>query len=138
MPLSAKTLTLLTALAAALGYGGWAIFANFEHGIKPGVIAGLVQGVYAFISTLSITHIARWVFLKFNCAWRGITVGFIASFIVMIALPLSVHNLAGTPDIWQTILPGLIWGSIYLIGFLISLDVVHRIAPAHQKNEGEK
>jgi len=86
MKISANTITFLTALAAAIGYGGWAVFANFEHGMHAWMMAGVIQGAYAFVSTLSITHIARWVFLKCNCAIKGIITGFIASFIVMLAL----------------------------------------------------
>ena len=125
---------LLTALAAGLGYGGWAFYANFEYGFPTAMMSGSIQGVYAFLSTLCITHIAHLTFLKFKCGYRGIFSGFVASFIVMLALPLIVHNYFGTPNIWQTILPGLIWGSIYLIGFLISLDVKIRV---DAKNEVE-
>jgi len=135
MKISANTITFLTALAAAIGYGGWAVFANFEHGMHAWMMAGVIQGAYAFVSTLSITHIARWVFLKCNCAIKGIITGFIASFIVMLALPLGVHSIAGTPDLWQTILPGLIWGSIYLMGFLVSLDFKLRIEPARAEKK---
>lgn len=118
--------TFLTALAAAIGYGGWAIYANFEYGIHAWAMAGGVQGTYAFFSTLSITHVARKVYVKYGCKIRGILSGFFMSFIIMLAIPLSVHNIAGTPNIGQTILPGLIWGSIYLIGFLISLELKNR------------
>ena len=113
----------MTALAAGVGYGSWAIYANFEHSTHKWVMAGTIQGVYAFLSTLFITHIAHWVFLKYHCGIRGVLAGFLASFVVMVTIPLSVHNLLHTPDIWQTITPGLIWGSIYLLGFLFSLNV---------------
>lgn len=118
-----------TAILAAIIYGAWAGFANSEHGLSIWVKAALAQGVYAFISTLSITHIAKFVFLKFKCGLSGIIIGFLASFVVMIAIPLIVHNAIGTPDIWEAILPGIIWGSIYLAGFLVSLDVKMRINP---------
>lgn len=115
--------TLLTALAAAIGYGGWAVYANFEHGAHAWAMAGVIQGAYAFVSTLSITHVAHKVYVKYGCKIRGIITGFFMSFIIMLAIPLVVHNIAHTPNIWQTILPGLIWGSIYLIGFLVSLEI---------------
>lgn len=85
-------------------------------------MAAGVQGAYAFLSTLSITHVARRTFLRHNRGIRGVLIGYGMSFVLMLAIPLVVHNLAGTPDIWQTILPGLIWGSIYLLGFLVSLE----------------
>lgn len=115
--------SILTALAAGGGYGGWAIYANYDHGTHAWLMAGTIQAIYAFISTLSITHVARKTFNKYNCGVKGMIAGFLMSFIVMLALPLSVHNFFGTPNIGQTILPGLIWGSIYLIGFLVTLHL---------------
>lgn len=129
----AKYSTILTALAAGIGYGGWAVYANFHHDMQVWLLAGTVQAVYAFFSTLCITHVARWVFLKHQCGIRGGLAGFGMSFLVMLAIPLMVHHTLGTPEIRQTILPGLIWGSIYLIGFLISLDYNMRILPARKE-----
>lgn len=114
-----KTTTLLTALAAAFGYGGWAVYANHEYGLHVSIMAGIVQGTYAFFSTFSITHVAHKVYLKYHCKIRGIIAGFLMSFIIMLAIPLTVHSILGTPNLWKTITPGLIWGSIYLAGFLI-------------------
>ena len=110
---------LLNATAALLVYGAWAVYANYEHGRDAWVMAGMVQGVYAFLSTLSITVVAKAVYIRCGCGKMGISIGFITSFIVMLAIPVGVHSVAGTPDILETILPGLIWGSMYLMGFLL-------------------
>ena len=118
-----------TAVLAAVVYGGWAVYANYGPDQHVWLMAGGIQGTYAFISTLSITHVARWAFLKYKCGWHGIKAGFLMSFIVMLALPLAVHSYFGTPNIWLTIAPGLAWGSVYLLGFLISLDFKLRILP---------
>lgn len=107
-----------------MGYGGWAVFANYEHGPHAWAMAGAIQATYAFISTFFITTVAQRTYIKYNCGVRGVFAGFITSFIVMLAIPVTVHCIAGTPDILQTILPGLIWGSIYLMGFLITLNKV--------------
>ena len=122
----------LTALAAGLGYGGWAAYANYEHGFSAWSKAASIQGVLAFFSTLIITHVAHKIYLQYGCKIRGILAGFSMSFIIMLAIPLAVHKLAGTPDVLQTILPGLIWGSIYLIGFLLSLEIKNRNAARDQ------
>ena len=63
---------LLTALLAAVGYGLWAVFANFEHGAHAWLMAGCVQAVYAFFATLSVTKVAHYIFLKCKCGFRGI------------------------------------------------------------------
>lgn len=127
--------TILISLAAAMGYGAWAVYANFEHAFMVFMIAGLIQASYAFLSTLCITHVARWVFLKFKCGLRGVSAGFVLSFLLMFMIPITVHSSVGTPDVWQTILPGLIWGSIYLLSFLITLDFKLRILPAKRNSE---
>lgn len=124
---------VLIALAAGLGYGGWAVYANFGHGMQAASMAGMVQGIYASALTGCITKVARWAFLKYNGGIRGGLAAFGLSFLLMLATPLAVHSAAGTPEIGQTILPGLIWGSIYLIGFLCSLDFNVRILPSQNR-----
>lgn len=107
-------------------FGAWAVYANFEHGAHAWQMAGTVQGVYAFFSTLTVTVIAQWTYTECGRGVLGILVGFCASFAVMLAIPLTIHNLVRTPDILQTILPGLIWGSGYLICFLLLKEKSYR------------
>ena len=105
-----------------LVYGGWAIFANFEHGRSAWLMAGIIQGIYAFGSTLAITVVAYWAYIRIGSGIQGILCSFGLSFLVMLSIPVSIHTVAGTPDILQTILPGLIWGSGYLIAYLVLTD----------------
>ena len=119
--------SILNSFAAMLIYGSWAVYANFEHGAQAWKMAGAIQGVYAFFSTLSVTVVAQWVYTKCGRGWLGIVVGFLVSFVVMLTIPIAVHNLAGTPDILQTILPGLIWGSGYLILFLVLKERTNKL-----------
>lgn len=123
---SSRKAKILSASAAAIGYGGWAVFANSDHGLHIAISAGVIQGTYAFLTTLLITIVAQKIYQKTKCGIRGVLTGFFVSFLVMLAIPLGVHNYFGTPNIWQTITPGLIWGSIYLITFLITLEVKQR------------
>lgn len=110
---------LLNAFAALIIYGSWAVYANFEHGQHAYIMAGIVQGSYAFISTLTMTSAARWMYKKCGCGRNGIISGFSFGFLVMLAIPITVHYMAGTPDILETMLPGLIWGTAYLLSYLI-------------------
>lgn len=117
---------LVSALAAGVGYGGWAAYANYDHEAHIWMMAGAIQAVYAFGATLSITHMARWTYRKYDCSIRGTIAGFAAGFILMLLIPITIHSLSGTPNIIMTILPGLIWGSIYLLSFLLSLHRAER------------
>lgn len=123
---NSKHSIIISAILAAVGYGGWAVYINFEHGQQACITAGLVQGTYAFASTLFITKVAHFVYQKCGYGKRGIIFGFFTSFLAMLIFPLTLHTLAATPNIIETILPGLIWGSIYLMGVLISLEATRR------------
>lgn len=112
-------MTILNACAALLVYGGWAIFVNFEYGQEVWLISGLAQGCYAFASTMTVTGMARWCYFRCGCGKEGMLVGFLVSFAVMLLIPLSVHQSVGTPDILETIMPGLIGGVVYLSAVLL-------------------
>lgn len=105
-------------LLAALVYGTWAAFANSEHGVAIALKAGLGQGSYALFSTFWVTVSAVRIFRLCRGGWIGVFAGFIVSFIVMISIPLTIHTLLRTPDTWQAILPGLVWGSGYIMVLL--------------------
>lgn len=109
-----RTTSLLNATAALLLYGGWAVYANFEHGQKAWLTAGLVQGVYAFLSTLCVTLVALNIYRRYHGGFRGMAAGFSVGFGVMLVIPWAVHSVAGTPNKLHTVLPGLIWGTVYL------------------------
>ena len=111
--------SLFNASAALVFYGGWAVFANFEHGQIAWLKAGLVQGVYAFVSTLTVTTVAYWMYLKTGCGRKGIGFGLALSYLIMLLIPFSVHSVAATPDRIETVLPGLIIGAVYLAVFLL-------------------
>lgn len=117
-----KTIIFLSAILAAIIYGGWAAYANYSHGFNASVMASAVQAIYAFTSTFIVGRIAEKVYVRFGCGFKGITVGFIIAFLVMLIIPIAVHLLAGTPEIIMTILPGLIWGALYIIGFLSLIE----------------
>ncbi|WP_156312569.1 hypothetical protein [Marinagarivorans algicola] len=112
------TTPLINASMALLLYGSWAFYANIEHGYAAGLIAGSLQGIYAFGSTLCITLVALWVYKRCGGGMVGISAGFSLSFIVMLIIPWAVHSIADTPNKLQTVLPGIIWGSVYLMVIL--------------------
>ena len=107
--------SIATALLALLIYGGWAAFVNSDHGTEMAIRAGLGQGVYAFFSTWLVTGTARKVLVNLGHNRLSYIVSFLASFCVMLTFPLIIHSLIGTIDILEAILPGLIWGSFYIV-----------------------
>ena len=113
-----KGLIRFAPLLAAIVFGGWAAFVNSEYGLVVSVRSGLGQAAYALFSTWIITITATNVFAFFGSSAAGFLVGFAASFLVMISIPLTIHHALGTPEIFNAILPGLLWGSGFISTYL--------------------
>ncbi len=120
---------LLIPLLAGLVYGVWAGFANSEHGFSVALRSGMGQGLYAFFSTWLVTSVARRSYYFFGCGKKGGFLGFAISFLVMLTLPLSVHAALATPNVWQAISPGLVWGSGYIAFYLWQFHRRVRLSP---------
>jgi len=121
MQKSQKTILKISFLAA-FGYGSWAVFVNYDHGMMAWMKAGLAQATSSFLMTFFLTNIAHNCCEKCGYGKKGIFLGFLSSFVVMVAAPYTAHSLSGTPRIWASMAPGLIWGSIYIIGYLVTVD----------------
>ena len=111
-------------LLAALVYGSWAAFANSEYGFAVALKAGMGQGGYALFSTFWVTVSALRVFCLCRGGWFGVCIGFMVSFFVMASIPLTIHAILRTPNAWQAMLPGLIWGSGYILVLLFRQRVL--------------
>ena len=94
--------------------------------------AGVGQGVYAFASTWLVTATAQQLITRFGYHLRGLLLSFLITFALMLSIPLLLHTLLQTADIWEAILPGLIWGSGYII-LILRLDLrAHKMRQATQ------
>lgn len=109
---------LQVALLAAVIYGSWAAYSNIEYTSQVMIRAGLGQGLYAFFSTWLVSYVAVTVHRKITGDKMAIAIAFMASFFVMLWIPITIHTLLKTPDMWQAITPGLIWGSGYIAALL--------------------
>lgn len=107
-------------LAGFVVYGGWAWFWNMEHGAM-GQRAGLLQGSYSFVLTFFSTLLMEWIYRR--CApaphARLLTIG--ATGAVLLTIPVTLHALAGTPNIPGTILPGFLIGMVYTTVYVTAL-----------------
>lgn len=99
-------------------YGSWAAYANSDHGYGVALRSGLGQGIYAFFSTWLITYVAQLSFLRLGKGKTAGLMGFSVSVALMLFIPLSVHAAIQTPNVWQAITPGLVWGAAYVAVFL--------------------
>jgi hypothetical protein len=107
-------------LAAAV-YGAWAGFSNWSApSASAWIIAAIVQGTFAFVSTLLLTKM-----VVFLLQWKTSTLAWWQVYLlcsaVLLFVPSFLHFIAGTPHIIHSILPGAVIGHVYL-GYLIFLS----------------
>lgn len=106
------------AMLACIVYGGWAAFANSDFGSWVSLKAFCAQGGYAFIATLFVGSAATALYSKFGETPVAVALSFVSCLFVMLAFPWLLHRLVGTPNILTAMLPGLLWGSAYLLAAL--------------------
>ncbi len=105
----------ISAVLALIVYGSWAAFSNVSYGYNTVLIAFLIQGGYAFVSTLALGVAVIHTFRRLGSSRAARIGSFLLGFTVLCTVPAGLHVLAGTPNIVQSILPGLIWGTGYLV-----------------------
>ncbi|MEO0508611.1 MAG: hypothetical protein AAF065_01985 [Verrucomicrobiota bacterium] len=120
--LRVSTMDLVSSVAAALGYGGWAVFVNYEVSPMSGWRAGCVQGSYAFCSTLFLTIAIRKIYYLGGSGKRGRLIAFAVGIVIIISLPATLNLIAQTPNVIMTILPGILIGSVYVGMFAYLLE----------------
>lgn len=117
---------LVSASAGLLAYGAWAFIANMEHGNSMAYRAAITQGSYSFVITLLLTGIMEWSFKLHQGSSQRMR--FWKTCIpVCVLLYLSswvVNFLAGTPNIFLTILPGAILSSVYTFSYVAALGKI--------------
>lgn len=87
---------------AFLAMGGWAVFANAPHGLQRALIAGLVQGTLSGLLTLGLKRFLEAAIARLPDLWAAILPP-AATCAGVLAILLTAHRLAGTPNVWATI-----------------------------------
>ena len=115
-------------LAGFVVYGGWAYWANLSHGQAMGLRAGLLQGGYSFALTFFSTLLMEWLYRR--CAGRPharlLTIA--STGVILLVVPVTLHMLAGTPEILMTIAPGFAIGMVYTATYVTALARVEALA----------
>ena len=117
--------SIVHVLFAFLAMGGWALFANRAHSGGAMLLAGLVQGTISASITLALKRA-----LEAMAGRLGGPAAFIVppaiTCIVVLAVLVAVHRLAGTPEIWATIAVPYAVSSSYAWIYTASLVVAAR------------
>jgi len=122
-------------MAIALGglafYGLWAYLVNMQHGIVAGVQAACVQGSYSFALTFFMTLMIEKLYQRFNQYFDKQILAIITTISLSCAFIFStswlVNALAGTPEIFKTVILGYIIGGVYTVVYVVGLAKVKKI-----------
>lgn len=98
----AVTSTLAHVAFGFLAMGGWAVFANRDHALGQALLSGLVQGTISGLLTLGLKKFLEW----FNAKLAGMAALVLPPLVTagtILAILVSAHTLAGTPEIAATI-----------------------------------
>ena len=110
--LGSKQRNVLSGFAGLMGYGGWAYYANYMHGLMAGVKAAVVQGGYSFALTFTMTMLMEKIFHLFRNPVKRFVITFLGTCFILYFTSWFINYLAGTPEIFMTILPGYIIGTV--------------------------
>lgn len=124
MTLNKLQRSVLSGIAGFLAYGGWAFWLNSSHGTEMGVSAGVLQGSYSFVLTLTMTLVMEHLMATFRAipARGALTVALVSAATFSVAYSLQWLN--GTPEILLTILPGFFIGAVYCTVYVMGLQAL--------------
>ena len=117
--------SIASATAAFLFYGGWAFLVNSMHGSMIALKAACVQGGYSFTLTFVMTVLVEGLFrvvskLSVSAAlvnWATI----VLTCVIVFTTSWMVNVVAGTPEIFKTVVLGYIIGGIYTVTYVFGL-----------------
>lgn len=123
--LSVVQRSLISACAGFGFYGSWAIFVNFMHGKDSALKAGLVQGAYSFLLTFFMTLLLEAIYHRAHRMTGGEKAAIGLTVVLSCTLVFSgswlVNYWSGTPEIFNTVILGYIFGGLYSLVYTIGL-----------------
>jgi hypothetical protein len=113
--------SLASAIAAALLYGAWAFVVNTGHGVPRALRAGLTQALLSFVQTLLMTLLMETLFRLPRRPWVGGVLAASGALVVASTVSVTVHVVAGTPELLQTVAPVLSLGALFFVLYSLNL-----------------
>lgn len=117
--------SLIGALFGLLGYGVWAYLVNSMHGQAAALKAACVQGSYSFALTFVMTVLIESLYGLADRIFDAALANKIFTIVITCAIIFStswwVNVMAGTPEIFNTVILGYIVGGLYTISYVFGL-----------------
>ncbi|MEO0973249.1 MAG: hypothetical protein AAFX85_09150, partial [Pseudomonadota bacterium] len=121
LPRSPWIRSAVAASVAFTCYAAWALWANRTHPPDARHLAAVTQGLYSALVTLLLTTLVEWLYRgHLTRTWR-LTRCILGSVVLLVVSSVAVHTVAGTAELWLTVLPSWIFGSAYAVLYAVTL-----------------
>lgn len=101
---------MLMAVVATAAFVAWGIYANWDHNVGQIAQVAVTQGIVSFVATWTTSEVLvffyRKLFKKPGAVWWTSILSYLSTYSII----LLVHWIAGTPEFWPTVLPGMFTG----------------------------
>jgi hypothetical protein len=111
----------VVALGAGVLYGSWAAWANHEHGLRAMLKAAGAQAALSVAATLGLVLILEYLFRRAPSPRVGFWLASSGTSSIAVIALVAGHTLAGTPNIWTTIAPSVVVGTVFYFGYSLTL-----------------
>jgi hypothetical protein len=122
---------LLSGLAGFVFYAAWAYLVNYRHGSLAAGKAAVVQGSYSFVLTLCMTMLIEFVYQQLSKSVLSLSLVRWCTIVCCCTMVFSfswwVNVIAGTPEIFSTVILGYLIGGIFIIAYVSMLAKSTRI-----------
>jgi len=116
-------------ILAGVLYGLWAVYANWSHDAVHVARAAGTQFVLSFCSTSFLTLMIEFVLAR-GRAVSNLALAAVGPHLCMVASFVTIHWLAGTPNVLKTIAPSASIGLVYSILYVLKRSQAQLDAPA--------
>ena len=90
--------------------------------------AGLIQGSYSLVLTLSTTLLMEYLLTSFQSVKGQAVLTILITSVITFVTAFAIHWLFGTPEILMTIAPGFFIGALYTVFYVFSVNRLNRIS----------
>ncbi|MDN3649445.1 hypothetical protein QWZ13_11025 [Reinekea marina] len=108
----------LTAILALMFYGTWASYSNFEFGYSIAITAFMIQGSFAFTSTLVSGYTALFLMKKLQHFSHYLLWSYLITMALLVSIPFVLHTVFLTPNKLLSMAPGMVIGGLYIATLL--------------------
>jgi len=123
--------SLVSAFSALFAYAVWAYMMNSEHGFPAAIKAAAVQGGYSFLLTFVMTLLIEALYRYVSAVVETENIKIALTWTITCSIIYTgswwVNVIAGTPEVFDTVILGYVVGGIYTLAYVLGLSAKERI-----------